>query len=547
MRNKKSLYPLLAVIVIASITLAACGAPEPTQPPAATEPPAPAPPATGAPAPEPPATQAAEPAAEEGVLVIGTTDKATVLDSAEAYSFIDWEIIHNTADGLLHLVPGTTDLEPGLAKDLPEISDDGLEYTFHLVEGAKFPDGTPFNAEAVKWTIDRVSALQGSPSWMVTGYVDRVEVVDEYTVKFVLLAPVNFWPLLLTTPTYAPASPNCYSKDAIDPDSTCGGLGPYKITKWERDVELVLEAYDGYPGEPPKIPKIIEKFYADSTTLRLAIESGEIDIAGRSLHPTDYADLKAAGMQVITAPSPMERWMGFHQNVPPFDQREVRQAIAYAVDRDAIVSTVFQGTHQPLYSPVPKGMWSHIDTFPKRDLEKAKELLGAAGYSQDNKLVMDLWWTPTHYGPTETDLATVLKDNLEETGMIEVNLKNLEWATFLEYRDAGSLPAHLLGWNPDYLDPDNYTWPWAHSTKSNQKMFYANPKMDELLEAGQRITDLRSDERKAIYEDIQRLWAEDVVMIPLTQGTQPVVAQPHVKDITISPSMNIEFSTLYKE
>jgi peptide/nickel transport system substrate-binding protein len=538
MRNKKSFYPLLAVIVIASMALAACGAPEPTQPPVATEPPAT----------EPPATKPAEPAAEEGVLVIGTTDKATVLDAGEAYSMIDGEIIRNTADGLLNFIPGTTDLEPGLAKDFPEVSDDGLEYTFHLVEGVKFPDGTPFNAEAVKWTIDRVAALQGSPNWMVTAYVDRVEVVDEYTVKFVLLAPVNYWPLLLTTPTYAPASPNCYSKDAIDPDSTCGGLGPYKITKWERDVELVLEAYDGYPGKPPKTPKIIEKFYADSTTLRLALENGEIDVAGRTLHPTDYADLEAAGkMQIFRAFSPFMRFMGFHQNVAPFDKKEVRQAIAYAVDRDAIVSTAFQGTHEPLYSPVPKGMWSHIDTFPKRDLEKAKELLSAAGYSQDNKLVMDLWWTPAHYGPAEADLATVLKDNLEETGMIEVNLKNLEWATFLEYRDAGSLPAHILGWFPDYPDPDNYTWPWAHSTKSNQKMFYANDKMDALLEAGQKATDLHSAERKTIYEDIQRLWAEDIVTIPLTQGAQMVVTQPNVRGVEFDQNMRLQLFMLYKE
>jgi polar amino acid transport system substrate-binding protein len=134
---------------------------------------------------------------EEDVIVIGTTDKVTVLDPADSYDFHTWEIHHNTMDTLLHYVPGTTDLEPGLATDMPEVSEDGLEYTFHLVEGASFPDGTPFNAEAVKWSIDRVIALEGDPNWLVSSFVDSVEVVDEYTVKFVLSGPVNYFPLLV--------------------------------------------------------------------------------------------------------------------------------------------------------------------------------------------------------------------------------------------------------------------------------------------------------------------------------------------------------------
>ncbi|HSR31756.1 MAG TPA: transporter substrate-binding domain-containing protein, partial [Anaerolineae bacterium] len=218
----------------------------------------------------------APPPAEEGVLIIGTTDKITVLDPADSYDFHTWEIHHNTMDTLLHYIPGTTELEPGLATDY-DVSDDGMEYTFNLVEGVSFPDGTPFNAEAVKWSYDRVVRLEGDPNWLVTSFVENVEVVDEYTVKYTLLAPVSYFPLLVATQPYSPVSPNCYSEDAIDADSMCGGIGPYQITKWERDVEMVLEQYDGYPGDPPKTPKIIVRYYADATTMRLAVESGEID------------------------------------------------------------------------------------------------------------------------------------------------------------------------------------------------------------------------------------------------------------------------------
>ena len=490
----------------------------------------------------------APPAADVGTLIIGTTDKVTVLDPADSYDFHTWEVHHNTMDTLLHYVPGTTDLEPGLATGYT-VSDDGLEYTFTLVEGVSFPDGAPFDAGAVKWSIDRVVALEGDPNWLVTSFVESVEVVDEYTVKFVLLSPVNYFPLLVATQPYSPISSECYSADSFDADSTCGGVGPYKITKWERDVELVLEAYDGFPGAAPKTPKIVVKYYADSTTLRLAAESGEVHVATKTLNPTDYADLEAAGdLQVIEGPGAQIRYVCFNVTTPPFDQAEVRQAIAAAADRDAITSIAFQGTHASLYSMVPMGMWSHVDAFGERDVDTAKELLTTAGYSADSKLVMDLWWTPTHYGPTEADVVTVLKDNLEETGLIEVNLQNTEWATYKEYINAGSMPVFMLGWYPDYLDPDNYTWSFAHSSAADDiGIFYASDEMDALLEGGQTAAELRGADRLKLYEDAQALWAVDVPTIPLTQGALLVVAQPNVQGIVLDPNMLFHYFTLYTE
>jgi peptide/nickel transport system substrate-binding protein len=484
--------------------------------------------------------------AEEGVIVVGTTDKITVIDPADSYDFHTWTIHLNTADTLLHYIPGTTSLENGLATGY-EVSDDGLEYTFSLVEGVSFPDGTPFNAEAVKWSYDRVVRLEGDPNWLVTSFVEDVEVVDEYTVVYKLLSPVSYFPLLVATAPYSPVSPNCYSEDAIDADSMCGGVGPYQITSWDRDVEMVLEQYDGYPGNPPATPKIIIKYYADSTTMRLAVESGEIDVATKTLNPTDYADLEAEGnLQVIEGPGAYIRYICYNVTTPPFDQPEIRQAISAAADREALISIAYQGTHGPLFSMVPNGMWSHIDAFPERDVDAAVALLEGAGYSADNKLVMDLWWTPTHYGPTEADVATILKDNLEETGLVEVNLQNTEWATYKEYMNAGSMPVFLLGWYPDYLDPDNYTWSWAHSDASDDMgIFYSNPEMDALLEAGQVAVPLDGDERKAIYEEAQELWAVDVPTTPLTQGALLIVAQPDITGITLDPTMN-DYYFLYE-
>ncbi|HEC36569.1 MAG TPA: peptide ABC transporter substrate-binding protein, partial [Anaerolineae bacterium] len=146
--------------------------------------------------------------AEVEPLIIGTTDSVTDLDPAQSYDFHTWEIHHNTMDTLLTYIPGTTELQPGLAERY-DVSADGLEYTFYLRQGLKFPDGTDFNADAVVWSINRVMRLEGDPSWLVTSFVDHMEKVDDYTVKFVLQNPVGFFPLLVATQPYSPISPNC--------------------------------------------------------------------------------------------------------------------------------------------------------------------------------------------------------------------------------------------------------------------------------------------------------------------------------------------------
>ena len=152
-------------------------------------------------------------------LVYGTTEKVTDMDPANAYDFHTWEIFYNIYQGLLGYPPGKTNLVPGLAESY-EVVDDGKGYIFKLKEGVKFSDGTPFDAKAVKWSIDRVIRIKGDPSWLVTDFVDRVEVLDKYQVKFILKNPVAFFPSLVATVPYYPVNPNIYPADKIVQDPT---------------------------------------------------------------------------------------------------------------------------------------------------------------------------------------------------------------------------------------------------------------------------------------------------------------------------------------
>ena len=482
-------------------------------------------------------------------IVIGVTDKVTDLDPANAYDFYTWEVLNNVMEGLVKYKPGTLEIEPALAEKW-EVNDDSTVWTFHLRKDLKFADGTPLTAKDVVRSIERVMKIQGDPSWLVTDFVEKVEAPDDYTVVFHLKQPTSYFLALLTTPPYFPVHPD-YAPDQIQSDQTAGGAGPYKIVKWVRDEELVLEANPNYYGEKPKTEKIIIKFYRDASTMRLALQNGEIDIAWRTLRPSDIDSLKKDGnFNVIEVPGGFIRYVCLNTKNEPTNNVKVRQALAAAIDRNEISQKVFMGTVEPLYSLIPNGMWSHKDVFKEKygdgNIELAKQLLSEAGYSESNPLEIQLWYTPTHYGDTEADLAQILKEQWEKTGMIKVTIKSAEWGTYTDYARNGQMQVYLLGWYPDYLDPDDYTTPFLKSGANKWAgTGYSNPTVDELLTKAQRLSDQK--ERTKLYEQVQDILAQDVPYIPLIQGKLFVVTQKNVKGVTIGPDMIFRYSTLYKE
>ncbi len=489
--------------------------------------------------------------AEKKVIIIGTTDRVTDLDPANAYDFFTWEVLSNIAEGFFKYEPTTLELKPALAESY-EVQEGGKVWVLKLRKGLKFRDGTELTADVVKWSIERVARIEGDPAWFVLDFVDKVEAVDKYTVKIVLQQPVAFYKAVLAVPTYFPVSPKSYPADEISPDNTAGGIGPYYIERFVRDVELVLKANPNYYGEKPRTETIIIKFYKDATALRLALEGGEIDVAWRTLNPSDIKDLaKNPNFAVIEGQGSYIRYIVLNGNIEPFNDKLVRQALAAALDRKKITEGVFLGTVSPLYSLVPAGMWSHIDAFKEKygegpNYELARRLLAQAGYSEANKLKVELWYTPAHYGTTEADVAAAIKESWEKTGMIEVEIKSAEWSTYIELTRKKGLPVTLYGWYPDYIDPDNFLYPFLH-TDSNRWLGkpYSDPEMDKLLEEAQVAPDKAT--RTRLYEQVQRKLAEDAPIIPFFQGKLYVVCKKNVKGIVIDPYMLLRYWLIYKE
>ncbi|MEM3371623.1 MAG: ABC transporter substrate-binding protein [Candidatus Korarchaeum sp.] len=490
--------------------------------------------------------QRAPPAAR---ITLGTTDKISDLDTSNAYDFFTWEVLSNVMEGLYKYEPGTDKLVPGVAERY-EIKDGGSTWVFYLRKDVKFCDGTPVKAQDVVRSIKRVISIDGDPAWLVTDFVEDVVALDDYTVQFKLAKPVSYFLALVATPPYFPVHPS-YPADKIVSDATWGGAGAYCIKEFKRDEYMILEANPYYHGTKPRSGTFVIRFYKDASTMRLALERGEIDVAWKTLRPTDYKDLMGnPNYKSVVAPGGFIRYVVLKVDAPPFNDVRVRQALAYAVDRSEIVDKVFLGTMAPLYSMVPNGMWSHVDCFKdkygdKPNLEMARKLLSQAGYSETNKLKVELWYTPTHYGDTEADVAQVLKKQFEATGMIEVELKSSEWATYLEQQRTGRMNIHLLGWYPDYIDPDDYLTPFLR-TESNRWLAsgYSNPRVDDLLDKASVEVDTKA--RTNYYAEVQRILAEDAPLIPLFQGELILITQKNVEGVLVGPPMMLTYSTIYK-
>jgi len=246
-------------------------------------------------------------------IIIGTTDEVNSLDAQDAYATHDWEIIKNTGMPLLMYEPGTINLVPGAAADMPVVSEDGKTYTFTLKEGLKFADGTPVTSADYVRAWQRFS-LEGQVSGLVQLYVADVTAPDEKTVVYTLKDSFGFFPALAATAPFVVTNPAIFPTDEIVTfPETLDGIGAYRMVSHTPGEQMVLEANPNYLGTPPNIKNVIIRYFADPATLANAVEKGEIDIAWRVLGPVEAVRLQSVeGLNVITVDAPSLRYMVFN-------------------------------------------------------------------------------------------------------------------------------------------------------------------------------------------------------------------------------------------
>jgi len=490
--------------------------------------------------------------AAPSTLVYGTTEKLTDLDTGSSWDFHTWEFFQNISEGLLTYTPGTTTLVPGLAEKYT-VNASGDEYTFTLRKGLKFSNGDVLDAAAVKWSVDRVVALKGDPESLISSYVSEVTVKDPLTVIFKLKLPAAYFPSLVATPPYFPQDPKVYPVDKLvhDPSELTGGAyvgaGAYKLVSYKRDQEAVFEKNPSFHGDVAKVDRVIIRYYADATTLRLALDKGEVDLAYKTLNPSDIVDeQKNAKVNTLKLDGAFIRYIAFETSESVFKDKNLRQAVAYLVNRPEIIQKVYLGQNKPLYSMIPNGMQWQSNTFKTLgdgNVAKAEALLKKAGYTKDKPFTFELWYTTSHYGDTEVNQAEVLKAQLEKTALIKVTIKSAEWATYKQQWKKKQMPAFLLGWYPDYIDPDDYTAVFARTEDSvGMGIFFSNKVWDDLFAKEGGSTDLKV--REASFKKLQDLWADDAPTIPLWQGDLFVFTKKNVGGVKIGPTLIFNYNQL---
>lgn len=228
--------------------------------------------------------------------------------------------------------------------------------------------------------------------------------------------------------------------------------------------------------------------------------------------------------------------------------KELKQAIAAAIDREAIVDRVFEGRNTPAYSMVPAdypyATEPFLDKYGTRDLQMAKDLLTGLGFSEAYPYEMELWYPPEHYGTTTADVMQVIKEQLEETGLIKVTLTSQNWAEYVDSFVAGELPVFMLGWFPDFVDPDTWLSPFASTVQSpDNGVNYSNPEMDRLLTEAATTPD--GPEREALYKQIGELYTEEVPTLPLFWEPEFITYRKGIEGIKIGSSFEFNYDQLY--
>jgi peptide/nickel transport system substrate-binding protein len=494
-----------------------------------------------------------------GTIVHGTTDQGVSYDPAGSYDLPSWNVIYNIMEGLLTIPPGGGQPEEALAESCR--FDDPQTYTCTLKEGVTFHDGSDLDAQDVKFSFDRNNRINdpnGAASLLAalyeeTGKVsgDEVEVVDDRTVTFHLRQPDATWPFILTTGAGAIVPSEVYPRNRLQPDAQAVGTGPYDLAEHRAGEQTVLEAFGDYHGDAPANERVIIQYFDKSSALKLAVEQGEADIAYRNLTPTEVDDLRGAGgLQVVEGNGTEIRYLVFNLKFDPVKNLAVRKAIAQTIDRGAIVDNVYNGTVEPLYSMVPRGLAGHIDAFKTEygaqpNVQAARQTLQQAGVSTPVNL--ELWYTPSRYGDLSADEYAEIKRSLDESGLFSVRLKSTEWDQYSEAAFTDQYPAYQLGWFPDFPDPDNYTAPFYGSETGFLNNHYENAQIDRLIQQEREQT--QAVPRQRAFEQIQRIAAEEVPIIPIWQGKQVAAVRDGITGVqrTFDPSFQFRYWLISKE
>jgi peptide/nickel transport system substrate-binding protein len=480
------------------------------------------------------------------VIVVGQIAEPQSLDPHAVTAVNDFRILVNVYDGLVRFADGSLEVEPSLAESW-EISEDGLTYTFKLREGVTFHDGTPFNAEAVKFNFERM--LDEEHPFHDTGpfplafffsAVEEVTAVDDTTVEFKLNEP--FAPFLsnLAYPTGLIVSPAAVEASGKDYGRNPVGTGAYKFEEWQGNQRVVVTRNEDYWDGAPAPEAIVFRPITDANTRVAEMLSGGLDIMVE-VPPDSVAQFRdAPDFEVHEQAGPHVWFLILNMKEGPFAEKAVRQAANYAINKESLVTDVLQGTAEVAAGPIPPAFaWAYneeVQPYPY-DPDKARELLEEGGYDGE-----EITFYVTEGGSGMLDpvaMGTAIQADLAAVGM-NVKIETYEWNTFLGQVNPGlegKADMAEMAWmtnDPDTLPFLTLRTEAFPSEGGFNSGYYSNPEVDELL--NQARVSVESEERATLYQQLQEIVHEDAPWVFVANWVQGAVTTANVEGFSLQPS-----------
>ena len=555
---KRWLFALVALFVLGA---AACGGG--TEPSAETEPlpsaSAAEPPAPSAPAPTAAPQIQAPSAAEESSAALSQggsfrrlwSDPPT-LDPHLTGDTTSAGIVVEVFSGLVAL---STDLQ--LIPDIAErwdVDDTGTIYTFRLRENVKFHNGNPVTADDFKWSIERASKPNTASAVVDTylndiiGFNDYFEeradeitgirVIDDLTLQITIDAPKAYFLAKMTYPT-------AYVLDRTVVEAggrswwidNPVGTGPFKLTEYRIGERIILERNEDFYRDPPAIDRVVMNLAGGQAMAMY--ENDEIDITGVGLFDLDRVLDPQEPLNkelVIAQPGFSVAYIGFNTDEAPFDDAKFRRALNYSIDKGLIATEVLSELVKPAYGILPPGFPGYNPDLKglEYDPEMAKQLLSESKYADPESRPRIVITVPGTGGVIGLDLEVIIA-MWENTLGVEVEIEQVEWATYLDELDAKALQAYAgLGWQADYPDPQDFLDILFHSESSINHGNFSNDAVDKLLEEARTESDIA--QRIALYHDAEQLIVEAAAWVPLWfDGEQYALIKDYVKGYQLTP------------
>ncbi|MGF6907329.1 ABC transporter substrate-binding protein [Fusobacterium sp. PH5-44] len=464
--------------------------------------------------------------AKENTLIIAQQTDAKSLDPQKSNDVYSHNLNLNIYDRLFDWTPEMK-LENNLAESYSQL--DPLTLQVKIKEGVKFHNGDELTSEDVKFSIERGSTAPAVMTYFAD--IERVDIVDKYTVKIVTKKP--YGPLMNAL---AHTGGSIMNKKYVEETKDEGffkpiGTGPFKFDSWRSGDKITLKANKEYFRGAPESDTVIYRVIPESVNRAIALETKEVDMV-LVIDPVDIDTIKDNKEIVMhQMPSTSMTYMGFNCEKEPFKNQKVREAISYGVNLTDIVDTAFLKAAVPANSVMPAGVMGFNKNLkaPVRDVAKAKALLSEAGYKDGLKI--RLW---LNENKSREDSAVIMQAQLKEIG-VDVTIEKLEWGVYLDKLGRGEHDMFILGWSTS-PDPDSAMYALFHSkNKGNagNRSFYGNDRVDELLDKGRATTDQNT--RISLYEEAQEIITREKGVLALVNPYNTVGVQKYIEGFVMNP------------